>query len=262
MGGKTDRPAAGRGPAWTWIAAALSAVAGFASAATLQISPVSIELGPGEPGAAIILRNPGATPMFGQLRVYAWDQQEGEDVLTPTRELAASPPLLEVAPGSEQLVRIVRTGPKGVAKEAAYRILIDEIRNEQAAPRNGVRILMRYSVPVFVDDGLAASAKPLLIWSLDQKNGRWRLTAENRGARRARISQAWLRDAQGRRHPVAEGLLGYALAGRRHAWQLDIPANVELDAGATIDAYVDSDHVIEPVGMRPPPSHANAAEER
>src|SRR5690606_31082397 len=115
-----------------WVSAGVAAVwsmaAGLASAATLQISPVSIELGPDEPGAAVTLRNPGSTPMFGQLRVYAWDQQDGQDVLAPTQSLAASPPLLQVPPGSEQLVRIVRTGAAEAGKESAYRILIDEIR--------------------------------------------------------------------------------------------------------------------------------------
>lgn len=261
MASNKNPPARARG--WAWAACALlGTAAALASAATLQISPVSIDLAANEPGAAFTLRNPGATPLYGQLRVFEWDQQRGEDVLTPARNLAASPPLLEVPPGSEQLVRIVKTGAVGEAKEAAYRILIDEIQNEQAAPQNGVRILMRYSVPVFVDNGLSAADKPRVEWSVAQKDGRWRLTAENRGAKRARISQVWLKDAQGRRHLLADGLLGYALAGRHHSWELDLPAGVRLDTGASIEAVVNTDPVSDRIGEQPPRTDSTSAARR
>src|SRR5690606_36206169 len=110
----------------------------------LQISPVTIELGPKINAAAVTLSNPGETPIYGQLRVFKWDQKDGEDVLTATTDIAASPPLIEIAPGSDQVVRLVRTERNAVQGEQSSRILIDEIADENASPpSSGVQIRMR-----------------------------------------------------------------------------------------------------------------------
>jgi fimbrial chaperone protein len=104
----------------------------LAHGANLQISPVSISFQPGQNAAGIQLQNNGDTPLYGQVRVYAWDQRNGVDDLTPTTQLVASPPVIEVAPNSTQTIRLVRRpGAQGAAAagaaEQTYRILIDEL---------------------------------------------------------------------------------------------------------------------------------------
>ena len=62
-----------------------------------------------EQGAVgINLQNLGDQPMYGQVRVFAWDQRNGEEVLAPTQELVASPPIVEIAANSRQTIRLVR----------------------------------------------------------------------------------------------------------------------------------------------------------
>ncbi len=56
----------------------------------------------------ITLKNPGEKPLFGQVRVFRWDQASGEDTLTPTQDLVASPPLIQIGAHADQLVRLVR----------------------------------------------------------------------------------------------------------------------------------------------------------
>jgi fimbrial chaperone protein len=63
-----------------------------AAAANLQISPVSIQFRAGQGAAGVSLQNYGDTPLYGQVRVYAWDQRDGQDVLTPANDVVASPP--------------------------------------------------------------------------------------------------------------------------------------------------------------------------
>jgi fimbrial chaperone protein len=230
-------------------AAGLAAFSAAASAVTLQISPVTIEMGPAAKGAAMTLTNPGTSRIFGQLRVYEWDQQDGRDVLRPTRALVASPPLLEVPAGGAQLVRLVRTDQGPTGKESSYRILIDEIPDENEAPGTGVQIRMRYSVPVLVDGGLSANDGPILSWTLTRAADYWQLRVDNRGSRRARISAISLRDAGGQRHQVAQGLLGYALAGRFHIWKLEIPASVELGADLEVHAEVNAHSIVAPADL-------------
>ena len=61
--------------------------------------------GHGRDGAAagasgIMLRNPDAMPVYGQVRVYAWEQRGGDDVLLPTDEIQVSPPSSRCGPAA------------------------------------------------------------------------------------------------------------------------------------------------------------------
>lgn len=51
-----------------------------ASAANLQISPVMIILRAGQGATGITMQNMGETPVYGQVRVFLWDQNNTEDV--------------------------------------------------------------------------------------------------------------------------------------------------------------------------------------
>ncbi len=101
-----------------------------AQAASLQISPVSINLRANQAASGINLQNLGERPVYGQVRVFAWDQRNGEDVLTPTDELVASPPIIEVGAKGSQTIRLVRKGGAAGNAERTYRLLIDEIPRE------------------------------------------------------------------------------------------------------------------------------------
>ena len=79
-----------------------------AHAATLQISPVMVDLQSSDSASGIALRNPGDSALYGQVRVFRWEQSNGNDTLTPTQELMASPPLVRIAAQTDQLVRLVR----------------------------------------------------------------------------------------------------------------------------------------------------------
>ena len=71
-----------------------------AGAATLQISPVMVEMAPQQGASGIMLRNPDAMPVYGQVRVYAWEQRGGDDVLLPTDEIQVSPPSSRCGPAA------------------------------------------------------------------------------------------------------------------------------------------------------------------
>jgi fimbrial chaperone protein len=138
-----------------------------AQAATLQISPVMVDMSADANATGITLKNPGEKPLFGQVRVFRWDQADGEDMLTPTQDLVASPPLIQIAAHADQLVRLVRTTPAPTAAEQGYRVLIDELPEPDAAPTSGVTIRLRYSVPVFVEPAVD-TGQPRLSWHLSR----------------------------------------------------------------------------------------------
>lgn len=223
------------------LAAALLTGA-LAHGASLQISPVSISFQPGQNAAGIQLQNNGDTPLYGQVRVYAWDQRDGADVLTPTVALVASPPVIEIAANTTQTIRLVRrAGAQGNAPtggaEQTYRILIDELPRGDAQQAN-VAIRLQYSVPAFVlpADGQAA---PKLEWTTFQRAGAWHLRARNSGALHAQIGATSVR-IKDREVELSKGLLGYALPGRTREWQLPADVATGMPAPLAIEAMVNT----------------------
>ncbi|MCA3782596.1 MAG: molecular chaperone [Burkholderia sp.] len=230
--------------------AALLCAAGAAHAASLQISPVTIEFGTDDTATGITLRNPGDRPVYGQVRVFRWDQADGQDTLTPTQDLIASPPLIEVGTQSDQLIRVVRASrtPSGV--EQSYRLLIDELPPPGETPTNGVAIRLRYSIPVFVEP--PTNGAPQLDWTLARRNGGWVLRVRNVGARRAQLASVELVTGDGHAYPLTNGLLGYALSGRTGQWSVPLPAGVTLGGKVTVRAAVNSQPASAVVAVEPP----------
>jgi fimbrial chaperone protein len=210
-----------------------------AGAASLQISPVSINLRAGQGASGISLQNQGEAPVYGQVRVYLWQQQGGDDVLTPTQEVVASPPIIQIGPKASQIIRLVRRAEAAPAGELAYRILIDEIPREDAPASNGVDIRLRYSVPMFV---LPADERgvPALEWRLFRKDGNWMLRVRNKGGLHAQIGALALADAGGKEHVLAQGLFGYVLAGQVREWRLPLAGDVKLDGALTVKAMINA----------------------
>jgi fimbrial chaperone protein len=210
-----------------------------AQAATLQISPVMVDLQSSESATGITLRNPGDRPLYGQVRVYRWDQSNHDDTLTPTQEVVASPPLIQIAAQADQLVRLVRTTPTPVAAEQSYRILIDELPAPDTTTTSGVMIRLRYSVPVFVEPA-GKTAQPALSWHLDRDGQGWVLRVDNTGQRRAQIAAVQLVDSTGKVYEINKGLLGYALAGRTRQWTVPLPADANMSGSVTVRAAINS----------------------
>ena len=234
----------------TAMPAVLAAVAvllgptGPAGAATLQISPVMVDMAPQQGASGITLRNPDAMPVYGQVRVYAWEQRDGDDVLLPTDEIQVSPPIIQVPPRSEQLVRLVRASREPAAIEKSYRLVIDEIPDPSTPAVNGVVLRLRYSVPVFVA-GATPEPRPELSWRAAREGKEWVLSLNNTGTRYAQVASLQVLDSGGK--PVAEvdGLVGYALAQRQRQWRIP-PA-----AGAGPRAYQGPDQWRHDLGGAP-----------
>ncbi|WP_313623822.1 fimbria/pilus periplasmic chaperone [Achromobacter sp.] len=213
---------------------------GAAAAAALQISPVLVELAPTQGASGIMLRNPGGTPIYGQVRIYGWEQADGDDVLTPTDEIQASPPIIQVPPGGEQLVRLVRTSKDAPSEQKGFRLIIDEIPDPSTPGINGVVLRLRYSVPVFVA-GPAPSPEPELAWRVDRAGGEWALRVSNTGSRYAQVAALQLLNSAGKPVAEVEGLLGYALANRAREWS--IPARQGAAGPVRIRALINGDMV-------------------
>lgn len=199
---------------------ALLALATGAFATGLQVWPTKVFIAAERGADGLRLRNHGERVLHAQVRVFRWEQVEGEDVLEPAREVAVSPPMVELAPGAEQLVRVVRLGPPPIGREASYRLIVDELPiDETAARKSGLQYVLRYSIPVFLSPRKTEQVSPVLHTRL-VRDGRVRfLEVENAGNGHAQIADlAFV--AGGQRRIVARGLSGYVLPGQRRRWAL------------------------------------------
>ena len=234
-----------------------------AGAADLQVSPITLEFGARQQAAAVWLSNTGTRPLHAQVRIQAWDQAGGEDVLESSQDLVASPAMLEVAPGGRQMVRIIRLQPSAQPRERSYRLLIDELPAAPDEERKGLQFLLRYSIPVFVTPATAlaqqASTGPApapladlsaVRFSLEPDAGGSRLLASNGGATRLKLSQLVLVEADGSERPLNQGLLGYVLAGRSMAWP--VPLASPLKPGQSLKARLNDDLQAQPLPLDGP----------
>lgn len=219
------------------------------AASSVLIWPINPLIEADQKAVALWLENRGQAPVNLQVRVMNWQQAGFEDRLDAQREVIGSPPVVTIAPGKRQMIRLMamQAPPPGV--QQAYRVLIDEMLDNDAAadPQLGVKFQMRYSIPLFVfgtgaapegdrgpaGDGLKTLA-PQLSYRVQQQGAVRYLLVRNDGAAHARLSAVRF-SRGGQQQVVAEGLLGYVLPGAEMRWPLPAGVNAE---GATLQAMV------------------------
>jgi fimbrial chaperone protein len=190
--------------------------AGPVHAGSLQVAPVLLEVHAQAGATSTVVKNPSAETMSAQVRVFRWQQTDGADRLVETRDVVASPPLFNVSPKSQQIVRLVRIEKRKPESEESYRVLVDEIPSAVGVQGRSVQFAMRYSLPLFFQpNGLLP---PQLDWALDRNGKKLQITARNAGNLHIRISALRLEDSQGHRVSLGPGLVGYVLGQSEMTW--------------------------------------------
>ena len=209
-------------------------------AASLQVSPTSIFIAAERTASGLTLSNGGTQPLHAQVRVFLWSQANGEERLEATTDVAISPPMLELPPGAQQLVRVIRLTPPPADVEQSYRIIVDELPEGRAAVEGqGLQFVLRYSIPVFLSP-LNPAISPLLHTTLSYENGETFLEVGNQGNGHAQLSDLALVRADNRQL-IAPGLSGYVLPGQRRRWLL--PADMELNGDGDFKARITAELV-------------------
>lgn len=182
-----------------------------ASAASLRLSPILIEMQPSQRATAVTVTNTDSQPVTLQIRLYRWSQRDGEDKLDPTSDMIVSPPVATIPAGASYTIRLARRVMTPFAGEVSYRLMLDEIPKvaDPNKPIQGVAMVLRTSLPVFVTD---PAAKAQIGWQFWQDAGGIHVEATNLGTRRARIAGLQVEMPTGRTITFGSGLNGYVLA--------------------------------------------------
>jgi fimbrial chaperone protein len=195
------------------------AVALPAAASTFNISPIRVELNGAHRTEVLTLTNAEDDPVVVQVHVVAWSQLHGEEQLDETRELLVTPPVLQIAAKSEQIVRVALRRDPDVSRELSYRVVFEEV--PQAAPANftGLRVALRLSVPVFVAPAHGRAAAEVTWEARPLQNGEFEVAATNHGSAHLQISDFDL-TISGANGPLHGMTSKYVLPGSRMTWTL------------------------------------------
>jgi len=202
---------------------ASAAVMGLSSmpahAGSFSISPIRLDLSPAARTAALTVRNDEREALV-QAEVVLWEQVDGQDRLTPTRDLLVSPAVFTLAPNGSQLVRVaLRNLTADAAHERSYRLILQEVPPSADPGFSGLQVALRLSVPVFVAHGGATG--PALAWSAAASGEGLVVTAHNSGDVHARVHGFSVAPAEGDTSPLIQPVATYILPGQWHRWTLD-----------------------------------------
>lgn len=203
---------------------------GPAAAGTFQIAPTLGDVPSDRSTATFRIMNPGDTPMTVQVRAYRWTQAGNEDVHVPADDLIIVPPLINVAPGATQIIRIAHKR-RDTGSEAAYRVHFEEVPSAPPAGFIGLQTALKLDVPLFFAPG---NAEGRLEWTVKKTPRGIALDIENTGTRFARFANIELADHSGRVIAHVKGPQ-YALAGATRQWNF---TGVPLERGAKLTAIV------------------------
>ena len=210
-------------------------------AGSFQVNPIRIDLSSSKRIVAERVTNTGTAPVVVQMSVMSWSQDEGKDVLAPTREIIVSPPIATIEPGKEQIVRVGLRRAPDAKRELSYRLYVREVPPPPKPGFQGLQVALRIGLPIFVQPR-EGQAKPALVWSARLTDSKTiRLSVENRGTGHIQISELALSEA-GQKTPVAQqDGLAYVLAGQSRRWELALKRplhdkNERLHLNASTDA--------------------------
>lgn len=224
------------------------------SAASLQVSPTWVNFNAKEQAQSVWLSNSGSDVIRGQVRLFNWQQSNGQEQLSPATNMVATPAIVAIQPGQKQLIRLVL--PKAATNdpskmEQTYRLVVNELpaASEHA---NGLQFLLSYSVPVFVNQKqISQSQTPLkdVSFSLNTLQGKQVLTVENNETRHIKLSQVTFTPKNGKTISVEPGLLGYTLAKQKMEWPINLSES-QLKNGGVLSAMVNNDTKPQTIPVR------------
>jgi len=137
------------------------------SAAGFNIQPLRLDLSARQKNASIELTNLTGQAIPIQIKLFAWSQKDGQEVLEPSRDVFFAPPITNVTANSKQVVRFRLKRGADVTRERSYRVFIEQLPPNDAALRAAMDFRVRFSIPLFVspinfsDPSFTATATPV-----------------------------------------------------------------------------------------------------
>ena len=206
-----------------------------AHAGSFRITPLRIQFDENTQITQLSIENNSARSVTLQTAVMAWQQQGGKDNLSPSNDIFVSPPIMMLAPGGRQVIRL-RHMPAMPSVEKAYRLYLQDTA-AQAQQAGGANMAVRIGLPVFVTPNGNLQPDPRI--TTRYQNGAWQVRVSNAGSTNFRVIGLDAFRGSADRHDLnKDDLLAqstqptegfpYVFANQTREWQVKAPANAQL----------------------------------
>jgi fimbrial chaperone protein len=222
------------------IAAALFIFApSFAYGSVIEVRPTMLVITPSQRVAVLSLVNPDASDVVYQVRIFRWRQNEGKQILEPTDDVIASPPIASLAGHGSQVVRVGLRGASAPDQETAYRLILEELPATNKPGLAGLNISLRLSLPLFVRSQFVLPPDQLAA-NMRVSGNKATVTVHNNGPFTSRIIQATLAiPAAGDDKPSIKSLT-YILPGQWASYDFALASPLPSSRGAVLTVQTDS----------------------
>jgi fimbrial chaperone protein len=223
-----------------WLGLALLLIASRAAlAGSFSVGPVRVDLSTKQPVATVVVHNDGTEPSIVQLDVVSWTQDATEDVYAATSELLATPPIFTVPPGGSHVVRVGLRRRVDPQRELSYRLFLQELPPPPDPNLQGMRMVLRIGVPVFVAP--SAKSKPELTWRTTMAaDGAIKVSLANNGTEHVKIGDLELTPMDGALPPRVQHVSTYVLPGQSREWLVKMDGPVAAGSKIRVRARTDS----------------------
>jgi fimbrial chaperone protein len=182
-----------------------------------------------------------------QLQIVSWSQQDGKDVLEPSRDLLATPPIFTVPAGGSQTVRVGLRQRSNIQTEGSYRLILQEVPPPPKPEFRGLQVALRLSVPVFIAPAVAPAVAPTtaMTWqanvtSTPDAPTDLTVAAVNTGTAHVQVLGLKLFSG-GVELPIASPPeTGYVLPGQGRQWRLRLTSLPPAGSPVRIEARTDA----------------------
>ena len=210
------------GKAILLAAAALAAVgATTANAGSFSVSPVRIFMEARDRATGVTIINEGDSDLVMQAELFEWKQRpDGTDELLPTQDLVLAPPILKLAKGTRQVVRLANLRAPSPGEQVTYRLIVREVPEALARAQSGVQVqvALAFSLPVFITPPGARRA--LSCSAVRSSPTAIRATCENSGQAYAQPASMTLTTPTGNTLVSSDIKGGYILPSVRRTFEL------------------------------------------
>ena len=225
-------------------------------AGSFTVNPVRITLSPGRAVAAITVSNVGKEASVIQLETSRWTQEDDKDVLTPSNEILATPPIFTLPPGGSQIVRVGLRRAADAQRELTYRLVLREVPPPQPIAQ-GLRVALAISMPVFVISSHPTFSN--LQWqAVRLAAGSIQLQATNTGNAHVQIGAIELSAPSSSSPVVKQSVATYVLPGSTRSWTFKSAVDVSVGTILRLQASTDGGDVQGKVALANPGSHGSA----
>lgn len=196
--------------------------------AATKVTPVRVQVDAKGRGV-VTVTNVGDRDTLYKINALSWEQSDGKDVTTPTKEFIASPPSFTLKPGQTRDIRIGFRSSKRLAVERTYRLSIQEIPSKVQIEGStlALSVAVRHLLPVFVAPA-NQSAEALPRWTGRHDGDSLIVRCENRGQRHFSFQRIALgKSAKTKGKPAfSTDLKATVLPGAWQEWRIKLPAEL------------------------------------